>query len=80
MEDAARHVAESVEDIPELHQLNYLSNRMRDLNDPTSDTWKEINEEVQGLDSRTHTRLIKDFISSQKGQPGPREEDSELTS
>lgn len=47
VEDAARHVAETVEDIPELQQLNYLSNRMRNLNDPTSDTWKEINEEVK---------------------------------
>lgn len=33
-------------DRPEQQQLNFLSKLMRDINDPTSDAWKRINEDL----------------------------------
>ncbi|GLT44485.1 hypothetical protein SLE2022_349490 [Rubroshorea leprosula] len=47
VEDAARDVAERVEDIPEKQQLGFLANLIRNLNDPSTDTWGDIHEEVR---------------------------------
>lgn len=47
VEDAAKHIAEDVEDFPEKQQLGFLAKLMRDLNNPNSEAWKRIEEEVQ---------------------------------
>jgi len=47
VENAARYVAESVKDVPKRQQLCFLTNLIRNLNNPKSKTWKDINKEVQ---------------------------------
>ena len=47
VEDAAKHIAEDAEDLPEKQQLRFLVNLMRDLNNPNSELWERIEEEVK---------------------------------
>lgn len=47
VEDAAKYIAEDVEEIHEKKQLHFLVNLMRDLNNPNSEPWERIEEEVK---------------------------------
>lgn len=47
VEDAAKHIAEDVADLPEEQQLRFLGHLMRDLNNPNSKSWERIEEEVK---------------------------------
>jgi len=47
VEDAAKHMAEDVEDLPTKKQVRFLVNLMRDLNNPNSELWERIEEEVK---------------------------------
>jgi hypothetical protein len=47
VEDAANYIAEDVEDLAENQQVSFLVNLMRDLNNPNSESWERIEEEVK---------------------------------
>ena len=47
VEDAAKYIAEDVEDIAERQQLRFLRSLMRDLNNPNSESWERIEKEVK---------------------------------
>ena len=47
VEDAAKYIAEDVEEVPEKQQVHFLVNLMRDLNNPNSEPWERIEEEVK---------------------------------
>ena len=44
VEDAAKYIAE---DVPEKQQLGFLAKLMRDLNNPNSEAWERIDEDIQ---------------------------------
>ena len=47
VEDAAKYIAEDVEEVPEKQQVHFLVKLMRDLNNPNSEPWERIEEEVK---------------------------------
>ena len=47
MEDAAKYIADDVEDLPEKRQRGFLAKLMHDLNNPNSEAWQRIDEKVR---------------------------------
>lgn len=57
VEDAAKYIAEDVEDIPEQWLLNFLARLRGDLENPNSEMWKRIKLEAKRWRPGSHLAL-----------------------